>query len=103
MAGYSSGSMLNQNNQDFPNNNSGQITPAILRTFNANLINSVQFTDVATPTASFALTASNIFPAITNNVDNYILTATGNGTINGESNLAFDGTTLTVTVCVVIV
>ena len=48
-------------------------------------------------TASFALTASNIFPAITNNVDNYILTATGNGTINGESNLSFNGTLLTVT------
>ena len=51
MAGYSSGSMLNQNTTSFPNNNSGQITPAILRDFNANLINSVQFTDVATPNA----------------------------------------------------
>ena len=48
-------------------------------------------------TASFALTASNIFPAITNNVDNYILSATGNGIINGESNLSFNGTLLTVT------
>ena len=48
-------------------------------------------------TASYALTASNIFPAITNNTNNYVLTATGNGTINGESNLAFDGTLLTVT------
>ena len=48
-------------------------------------------------TASYALTASNITPAITNNTDNYVLTATGGGTINGESNLAFNGTTLTVT------
>jgi len=48
-------------------------------------------------TASFALTASNIFPAITNNVDNNILTATGNGIINGEGNLSFNGTLLTVT------
>mgnify|MGYP003334428000 CR=1 FL=1 len=48
-------------------------------------------------TASYALTASNISPAITNNTNNYVLTATGIGTINGESNLAFDGTTLTVT------
>ena len=47
-------------------------------------------------TASFALTASNIFPAITNNVNNYILSATGEGIINGESNLSFDGTLLTV-------
>jgi hypothetical protein len=43
-----------------------------------------------------ATTASNITPAITNNTDNYILTATGNNP-NGESNLTFDGTTLTVT------
>ena len=42
-----------------------------------------------------ALTASNIFPAITNNTDNRVLTATGNGTINGEANLTFDGSTLT--------
>jgi hypothetical protein len=50
-------------------------------------------------TASYvvnALTASNISPAITNNVDNYILTATGNNP-NGEANLTFNGTTLTVT------
>jgi hypothetical protein len=45
-------------------------------------------------TASFALTSSNISPAITNNVNNFILTATGTGTINGESTLRFDGTTL---------
>ena len=43
-----------------------------------------------------ALTASNIFPAITNNTDNKILTATGGGIINGESNLTFDGSVLTV-------
>jgi hypothetical protein len=44
-----------------------------------------------------ATTASNITPAITNNTDNRVLTATGGGTINGESNLTFDGTLLTVT------
>jgi hypothetical protein len=43
-----------------------------------------------------ATTASNITPAITNNTNNYILTATGNNP-NGESNLTFDGTLLTVT------
>jgi hypothetical protein len=50
-------------------------------------------------TASYvqnALTASNITPAITNNVNNYVLTATGDNP-NGEQNLQFDGTTLTVT------
>jgi hypothetical protein len=61
MAGYSQQQMLNQNTQDFPNNNSGQITPADLRDFNSNLINSVQFTDTPTPnatSASYAATAS---------------------------------------------
>jgi len=43
-----------------------------------------------------ALTASNIFPAITNNVDNKVVTATGGGTINGETNLTFDGSLLSV-------
>ena len=31
---------------------------------------------------------------IENNVDNYLLTATGNNTINGEENLQFDGLNL---------
>jgi len=44
-----------------------------------------------------AMTASNITPSITNNTDNNILTATGGGTINGETNLTFDGSVLTVT------
>ena len=47
--------------------------------------------------ASYAASVDNLTNAITNNADNRILTATGGGTINGESNLAFDGTTLTVT------
>jgi len=47
--------------------------------------------------ATNALTASNITPSITNNTDNRVLTATGGGTINGESNLTFDGIVLTVT------
>jgi fibronectin-binding autotransporter adhesin len=48
-------------------------------------------------TASFALTASSIGPAITNNTDNRVLTATGGGSINGEANLTFNGSTLQVT------
>lgn len=35
--------------------------------------------------------------AITNNTNNYVLTATGTDSINGESNLTFDGTTLGLT------
>jgi hypothetical protein len=46
--------------------------------------------------ASFASTTNNIAPAITNNTNNYLLSATGGGSINGESNLTFDGTLLTV-------
>ena len=62
-------------------------------------------------TSSFAISASNslsssfatiagnvssISTSITDNVNNYVLTATGTGVINGESNLQFDGTTLDV-------
>jgi hypothetical protein len=42
--------------------------------------------------ASFASTASKV--TITNDTDNYILTANGNGTLNGESLLTFDGAKL---------
>lgn len=51
-------------------------------------------------TASWANNAqavSSINNNITNNTNNYVLTATGGGSINGEANLQFDGTTLTVT------
>lgn len=47
--------------------------------------------------ASFASSVNNLTNAITNNANNRVLTATGGGTINGEGNLTFDGTTLTVT------
>ena len=47
--------------------------------------------------ASYAASVNNLTNAITNNTNNYVLTATGGGTINGEGNLTFDGTTLTVT------
>ena len=46
--------------------------------------------------ASNAVTASNITPAITNSHDNHLLTDNGDGTINGEGNLTFDGSLLTV-------
>ena len=41
-----------------------------------------------------ALTASNITPAISNTANNRVLTDNGGGTINGEANLTFDGSTL---------
>jgi trimeric autotransporter adhesin len=47
--------------------------------------------------ASLAAAVSSIANNVTNNTDNRVLTATGGGTINGEGNLTFDGTTLTVT------
>jgi hypothetical protein len=50
--------------------------------------------------ASYALTASSaleISSAITNNINNNILTATGTGTINGESSLTYTGQLLTLT------
>jgi hypothetical protein len=44
--------------------------------------------------ATRAITASNISPAVTNNTSSYILTATGGGSINGNSSLTFNGTSL---------
>jgi hypothetical protein len=46
--------------------------------------------------AGVAGNANSVSNAITNNTNNYLLTATGGGSINGESNLLFDGTLLTV-------
>lgn len=48
-------------------------------------------------TSTTAATSSYIAAAITNNTDNRVLTATGGGSINGETNLTFDGSTLQVT------
>ena len=39
---------------------------------------------------------SNFSGSINNNVNNYVLTATGTNIINGESNLQFDGTNLSI-------
>ena len=52
--------ILADNNNSFPNNNSGQITPADLRDFNADFVNSVRFLDEPVPlatTASYAINA----------------------------------------------
>jgi hypothetical protein len=48
-------------------------------------------------TASVASRVTSISDNVTNNVDNRVLTATGAGTINGETNLTFNGSTLTLT------
>ena len=43
------------------------------------------------------ITASSLINVVDNNVNNRVLTATGGPTVNGEGNLTFDGTLLTVT------
>jgi hypothetical protein len=55
-----------------------------------------QTSSMSVLSASYAGTVGSISSNITNNTDNYILTATGGGSINGESNLSFNGTLLTV-------
>ena len=63
-------------------------------------ITSTAFTGSLHGTSSWAnnaLAVSSIANNVTNNTNNYVLTATGGGSINGESNLQFDGTTLTIT------
>ena len=68
----------------------------VTASFQGNLTGTASYATQAL-SASFASTVGSIANAITNNTNNYILTATGGGTINGEGNLQFDGTTLTVT------
>jgi hypothetical protein len=64
--------------------------------FTGSLLGTASFASTAL-SSSFASTVGSIANNVTNNVDNRVLTATGGGTINGEGNLIFDGTTLTVT------
>jgi hypothetical protein len=54
-------------------------------------------TALSSSRAAVAGTVDSISGNITNNTDNRILTATGGGTINGEANLTFDGSTLALT------
>jgi hypothetical protein len=55
---------------------------------------SLSYTGSLLGTSSYASATNNIEDAISNNFDNYLLTATGGSTINGESNLTFDGSSL---------
>jgi hypothetical protein len=76
--------------------NQAQLVDSAGLLFNATT-NTLSTTASIATTASYAASTNNITNAITNNTDNRVLTATGGGTINGESNLTFDGTTLTIT------
>lgn len=78
---YTRNQILTQNTNDFPNNNAGLITPAILRDYNANVANSVLFlneTGSHATSASYALSASYANNASTSNTStsaSYALTA----------------------------
>jgi len=64
----------------------------------AQNVTAQSFTGSLFGTASFAISASYApGTSINNNVDNYILTATGTPAINGEANATFNGSTLAVT------
>jgi len=76
-------------------NRAARVDSAAL-TFNATT-NTLTVTSSNAISSSFASTVGSIASNVTNNTDNYILTATGGGSINGESNLQFNGSTLTVT------
>lgn len=68
----------------------------ITASFLGNLTGTASYATQAL-SASYADNVGSLSSNITNNTNNYVLTATGGGTINGEGNLQFDGTTLTVT------
>ena len=55
------------------------------------------FPDVSASLASVISASGNSNVSINNNSDNRVITATGTDTLNGESNLTFDGSLLTVT------
>ena len=63
----------------------------------ASFVLNSQTSSMTVLSASYATSVNNLTNAITNNTDNRVLTATGGGTINGEANLTFDGTTLNIT------
>ena len=79
--------------------NQAQLVDSAALTFNATTNTLTVTSSYANQalSASYAASTNNLTNAITNNSDNRVLTATGGGTINGEGNLTFDGTTLTVT------
>jgi len=86
----------------FTDGTSGAQTPRVdssTLTFNAttNTLTVTSSYANQAASASVASAVSSIANNISNNTDNRVLTATGGGTINGEGNLTFDGTTLTVT------
>ena len=84
----------------FVGNLTGTATTAsyVVTAQTASYVNGNIFTSTNPATsASYAASVNNLTNAITNNSDNRILTATGTGIINGEGNLTFDNTTLTVT------
>jgi hypothetical protein len=61
MSAISKQALLVDNNQSFPNNNSGQITPSDLRAFNVNVIDStVNQTEYTTNSGSWNVSISNI-------------------------------------------
>lgn len=78
---YTRNQILTQNTNDFPNNNAGLITPAILRDYNTNVANSVLFlneTGSHATSASYALSASyanNASTSDTSTSASYALTA----------------------------
>jgi hypothetical protein len=63
-------------------------------TATAGFTGSLSGSATSATSASYALTASNITPAISNDVNDRVITANGNGTLNGEGNLTFNGQTL---------
>ena len=60
-----------------------------------NLLTGTVVTGVITATSFSGTSSGN--PTLTNGADNRVITATGSNALNGEANLTFDGTKLTVT------
>lgn len=74
-----------------------QVTGSLKVSGSTTIVGGLTATSLTGSLQGTATTASNITPAITNNTNNAVLTSNGTGGIVGETNLTFDGTTLTVT------
>jgi hypothetical protein len=82
MAEITKQALVVDNNQSFPNNNNGQITPAVLRAFNTNMIDStVNQTVYTADSASFNSQIAAISGAVAPDTGSLLITASAVGNV----------------------
>ena len=86
MSELSKTQLKSENNNDFPNNNAGAITPAILRSFNADMIDSTVNQTIYTADSSSWTSDIDVLQAFSASqyILNQTLATTGSNTFNGN-------------------